>query len=74
MTDIKIDDDIPLPPKANCTGPVRQALLALQVGQSFELTHFASGSITLLKKSHPKLKFTRRKDKATGLVRIWRME
>lgn len=73
-TEITIEKNIPLPPPSNYSGPVLKKLLELDVGDSFEISNFASGSITHLRKKHPELKFTRRKNKETGMVRIWRVK
>ena len=78
MTDqalYEITNDVPLPTASrSSSGKILALLYALEPGESFLCTHYASGSIDQLAKTDPGRKFTRRRDPASRLVRIWRTE
>jgi hypothetical protein len=76
MTEMyEITNSVPLPTtRQPGTGRLLPLLFALEPGQSFACPHYASGSITLIQKTNPERVYTRRREKETGLVRIWRVK
>lgn len=72
ITDSQVDDNIPIPVQRRRTSVLVAKLFNLNVGQSFLCEHYASGSISLIKKTNPERNYTRRRDPVSGKIRIWR--
>jgi len=70
-----VEKNVPIPPLRGINGDLKRALLAMAVGDSITVTHYASGTISEIKKLYPDRRFTRKREQLDfdKHVRVWRV-